>query len=393
MFPYVQLKFEYDFERLLDDWVLLSFFVGNDFLPHLPDFHIAEDITPFIYGCYCTALKQCDGWITDGGVIDLSRLQLLIDEMAKFDRNRFNDNFVDTRWVGFDASSDTKNTKNSKNSKGKGGKKPKKSGGGVTGGGGDTAQNPGAMLLSMLQGGGEQGADAAAAGADEGVDDDAGDPADEADTGESIFELEFAQHKRGYYVEKFQLIDLEDGFVDDFAKRYVVGLQWVLLYYFKGVPAWGWFFDSHYAPYISDLHNLASLKIEFELGEPFLPFQQLMAVLPPASGKHIPPAMIPLMTEPTSPILDFYPLDFKTDMNGKKQEWEALVLICFIDEKRLLGAMAERQHLLTPEEKSRNVRSTPVELWCAAIVTVSPFPSPHLPFCFTAHVALRAYLF
>ena len=38
------------------------------------------------------------------------------------------------------------------------------------------------------------------------------------------------------------------------------------------------------------------------------------------------------MTSETSAIIEYYPLDFKTDLNGKQQEWEAVVLIPFIDE-------------------------------------------------------------
>lgn len=46
------------------------------------------------------------------------------------------------------------------------------------------------------------------------------------------------------------------------------------------------------------------------------------------------------MSDPESPIIDFYPKDFALDLNGKKQEWEAVVKIPFIMEDRLLKAMA-----------------------------------------------------
>lgn len=38
------------------------------------------------------------------------------------------------------------------------------------------------------------------------------------------------------------------------------------------------------------------------------------------------------MTSESSPIIEYYPVNFKTDLNGKQQEWEAVVLIPFIDE-------------------------------------------------------------
>ena len=39
-----------------------------------------------------------------------------------------------------------------------------------------------------------------------------------------------------------------------------------------------------------------------------------------------------LMTTDSSPVIDFYPTKFDTDLNGKQQDWEAVVLIPFIDE-------------------------------------------------------------
>ena len=61
------------------------------------------------------------------------------------------------------------------------------------------------------------------------------------------------------------------------------------------------------------------------------------------------------MTNPASPIADFYPTTFAVDMEGKRAEWEGVVLICFIDETRLLQAEATiTQGRLTAEERARN---------------------------------------
>lgn len=55
------------------------------------------------------------------------------------------------------------------------------------------------------------------------------------------------------------------------------------------------------------------------------------------------------MSDPKSPIIDFYPEQFDTDLNGKKNDWEAVVLIPFIKEDRLLQAVITKDPLLTDE--------------------------------------------
>lgn len=55
------------------------------------------------------------------------------------------------------------------------------------------------------------------------------------------------------------------------------------------------------------------------------------------------------MNDPRSPIIDFYPEQFETDLNGKKNDWEAVVLLPFIKEDRLLQAVAIKNPLLTDE--------------------------------------------
>ena len=62
-----------------------------------------------------------------------------------------------------------------------------------------------------------------------------------------------------------------------------------------------------------------------------------------------------LMHDLTSPILDFYPTDFTIDTEGKRAEWEGVVLIPLIDEARLLRAAATVPvTALSSEERTRN---------------------------------------
>lgn len=60
------------------------------------------------------------------------------------------------------------------------------------------------------------------------------------------------------------------------------------------------------------------------------------------------------MTSSESPLLSFYPDDFKLDQNEKKRDWEAIVLLPFIDEELLLNTIGRYYNQLKNDEKAMN---------------------------------------
>ena len=163
--------------------------------------------------------------------------------------------------------------------------------------------------------------------------------------------------KDRYYESKFGVLPNEVEFRHRVAAEYTLGLCWVLRYYYQGCASWEWYFPYHYAPFASDFVNIGDIPTEFaKKTQPFKPLEQLMGVFPAASRSHVPAPWGELMTDPCAPIIDFYPEDFKIDLNGKKYAWQGVALLPFVDEVRLKAALVSMQHLLTPEEIKRNIR-------------------------------------
>nr|XP_044992212.1 5'-3' exoribonuclease 1 isoform X2 [Jaculus jaculus] len=334
-----KITFKYDIERIIDDWILMGFLVGNDFIPHLPHLHINHDALPLLYGTYITILPELGGYINESGHLNLPRFEKYLVKLSDFDREHFSEVFVDLKWfeskVGNKylneaagvAAEEAKSYKEKKKSKG---------------------QDSSACWAAL------DSAEGQAVASEDNLEDE---------TEDDLFETEFRQYKRTYYMTKMGVDVVSDDFLADQAACYVQAIQWILHYYYHGVQSWSWYYPYHYAPFLSDIRNISALKIHFELGKPFKPFEQLLAVLPSASKNLLPTCYQHLMTSEDSPIIEYYPPDFKTDLNGKQQEWEAVVLIPFIDEKRLLEAMETCNHSLKKEERKRNQHSECLMCW------------------------------
>ncbi|ETS76838.1 hypothetical protein PFICI_10712 [Pestalotiopsis fici W106-1] len=397
------LPFAFDMERVIDDFILMAFFVGNDFLPNLPYLHINEGALATMFRIYKEILPQTEGYINEGGVINLSRLGLLLEELSKEETRHFEHENSDEKWLRSKRAVEAK-AETITRAKGKVimttpqkdlWKQIRKYIQKRPGGDLDLGTKLAAADRKFVQDAADSlhvewrtsededgerhlllSMPAKAEGGDEDDEEEEeghlallrvmkrydnaqiiDETPEEAQASMQVkYKEKFLEWKEKYYAEKFEewTPATKETELRKLCENYVQGLQWVLYYYYQGVASWPWYYASHYSPMISDVTKGFGADLDFKLGQPFRPFEQLMGVLPDRSKKIVPTVYHPLMTEPNSPIIDFYPRDFELDMNGKKMEWEAVVKIPFIDEQRLLSAMASKNDLLSDDEKARN---------------------------------------
>ena len=75
--------FRFDLERAIDDWVFMCFFVGNDFLPHLPSLDIRENGIDTLITIWRDNLPSVGGYVTKDGEVNLERAQFILNGLAK----------------------------------------------------------------------------------------------------------------------------------------------------------------------------------------------------------------------------------------------------------------------------------------------------------------------
>ena len=78
-----QMPFPFNLEQAIDDWVLLIFFVGNDFLPHLPSLEIREGAIDTLLKIWKDELPRMGGYLTNHGHLELSRAEIILSGLAR----------------------------------------------------------------------------------------------------------------------------------------------------------------------------------------------------------------------------------------------------------------------------------------------------------------------
>ena len=328
------LPFGYNLERVIDDFILLCMMVGNDFLPALPTLNIAEGALNTLFKVYHDTLPTLGCYITGdegGGTFNATRLEAIMSIMATFERQ-----VLEERAMDVEKEEEKKSRKNNRNASAS-----------------FSELTPSEKFDAEVEAMETMDADGQPTISKDPTMMNATKRALILDGGEEGLQA----WKDMYYREKLGLKIGEPAPLAEIRQSYFDGLNWVLRYYYRGVASWTWYYPYHYAPMARDLcAGMGGLVSEFEYGEPFRPFEQLMAVQPPSSSKLLPEPFRHFMEDPTSTLAEFFPSEIAVDFEGKRNDWEGVVLLPFLDAKRLKDAVASvEEKLLSPAQIARNV--------------------------------------
>jgi 5'-3' exonuclease len=209
----------YNVESIIDDWVFLTFLVGNDFLPHMPTLDIGDGAFDLLFDTYKEhRLEWGEGeYLTRAGEItDAARLEAFLAQIGAaeteiFEKREENEaTYVQKRrrWDKRD------------------GKPAGPSDAEIAAKEREKQSTYESMVETMIQ---KHGKDSQF-----------------IEGWSAVKESGSKDFKGRYYFEKLGFTPVMINEHLSMRKSYIEGLIWCLAYYYKGCISWGWFYPYHY---------------------------------------------------------------------------------------------------------------------------------------------------
>jgi 5'-3' exonuclease len=155
------------------------------------------------------------------------------------------------------------------------------------------------------------------------------------------------------------LFDIEEQYeIDKICHKYLEGIFWNFHYYNYGCISWEWSYYYNYPPSFNDLYNYMNNYvsdinlIKLPKSKPFKPFEQLLMVLPNNSRELLPPRLGNLMIENSSDIIQYYPIQYEIETTNNYYLWECHPRLPYVISEDIRTIV--RNTKLTEEEKKRN---------------------------------------
>jgi 5'-3' exonuclease len=294
----IDQEIKLDKYRVINDFIFLCYFLGNDFLPHILALDISKNGIDYLVSKYSqTYLEQNDYLLSnDTKTINQNFINLFLQKLAEDEESILTKNFSKKKKIYFQGS-------------------------------GEYEKELFRIENLMFK-----------------IEDPIGVGVD-------------SNYRNKYYKHYFDVSDNElEEFVEKLVKNYLIGIRWVAHYYFQKIPDWSWYYTYDYPPFITDISKyLINMNtIVFKENSPMTPFEQLLIILPQQSSFLLPKSLSKLVTNPDSSLSHLYPIDFDIDFLYKHRYWEGIPKLPPLEIKSVRYVYKKYKDELTEEESQRN---------------------------------------
>ncbi len=146
--------------------------------------------------------------------------------------------------------------------------------------------------------------------------------------------------------------------INNICENYLKGIKWTIDYYFSKCSSYDYQYIYPMAPFCSDLYNYLNKQntidlnsIKFESNIILTPFMQLLSVIPPSCSDLLPKSYSNIMHN-FNQLSYLFPLEVKMDYLCKDTLHKCMPLVCNVDLHKVLNAVKNLP--LSNSEKKRN---------------------------------------
>ena len=254
-------------QNYVNDFIIMCYFLGNDFIPHLPSIDIKKDGMDILLNAYSDMMIYTEEKLLDENYnLNLTSLKLFIRSLANIEDDlikrrlithlKRDDKFRCQSTTNFDI--EMFNYENLKN----------------------IEKSDPFLYFSEL--------------------------------------ITFEESKFKYYEHYFHINTNQDSIIESLVKSYFEIFLWVIDYYFKGCKNWRVKYEFNHAPFITDINRFFDLVKFTEINEiinenrsPFTINQQLISVIPVTYKRIIPKQLQAYYNN--LELIDMLPRKFKLD--------------------------------------------------------------------------------
>jgi len=296
-------NFNYDTlndSNLINDFIFLCYFLGNDFLPHITAIDINKEGISYLLKAYAQILFNSSiKYIINHNDINQELLIKFIVELASREENVLKDNYKNKKdWRIIESDPYKRALKELEN-----------------------------LKLPEIR----------------------YELVDPIKIGSDNYESWRIRHYSYYWNAKDEI----DEFSQKMVEHYIMGLKWVTQYYFDECKSWSWYYPYDQAPFLNEImkYDKDINSIKFKLGKAAEPVVQLLSVLPPQSSYLLPKTLRKLMHDNRSSLKYLYPIEFKQDFINKTKYWQGIPLLPPLDIPLVTHIYNKYKNELTEKEK------------------------------------------